>query len=77
MAGYTLPLGDIKIFAPLLTAILATILIFRTYGIYTRYLSVVIAVGSLLAVYLVNPVFFQEAIKLIVNALFDRLSYAL
>lgn len=76
VAGYTLPLGDIKVFGPLLTAILSTILIFRTYGPYTKWLSVIIAVGSLVAVYLVNPLFFQQALKLIVNGLFDRLYYA-
>lgn len=76
VGGYTLPLGDIKVFGPLLTAILSTILVFRTYGSYTRWLSVVIAIGSLVAVYLVNPLFFQQALKLIVNGLFDRLYYA-
>jgi len=77
VGGYTLPLGDIKVFGPLLTAILSTILIFRTYGPYTKWLSVIIAIGSLVAVYLVNPLFFQQALKLIVNGLFDRLYYAL
>ncbi len=73
IAGYSLPLGDIKVFGPLLTAILATILVFRTYGPYTRWLSVVIAVGSLVAVFLVSPTFFEQALKLILNGLFDRL----
>jgi hypothetical protein len=73
VAGYTLPLGDIKVFGPLLTAILSTILVFRTYGPYTRWLSVIIAVGSLVAVFLISPNFFQQALKLIVNGLFDRL----
>jgi len=76
VAGYTLPLGDIKVFGPLLTAILSTVLVFRTYGSYTKWLSVVIAVGSLVAVFLINPLFFQQALKLIVNGLFDRLYYA-
>lgn len=76
VAGYTLSLGDIKVFGPLLTAILSTILIFRTYGPYTRWLSIVIAVGSLVAVFIINPLFFQQALKLIVNGLFDRLYYA-
>jgi hypothetical protein len=76
IAGYALPLGDIKVFGPLLTAILSTILIFRTYGPYTRWLSVIIAIGSLIAVYLINPLFFQQALKLIINGLFDRLYYA-
>jgi len=77
IAGYTLPLGDIKVFGPLLTAILSTILIFRTYGPYTKWLSIVIAIGSLVTIYLVNPFFFQQALKLIVNGLFDRLGSTL
>lgn len=76
VAGYTLPLGDIKVFGPLLTAILSTVLVFRTYGPYTRWLSVIIACGSLVAVFLISPHFFQQALKLIVNGLFDRLYYA-
>lgn len=75
IAGYTLPLGDVKVFGPLLTAILSTVLVFRTYGTYTRWLSIVIALGSLVAVFLISPTFFQQAIKLIVNGLFDRFSY--
>ena len=75
IAGYTLPLGDIKIFGPLLLAILSTVLIFRTRGKYTKWLSIIIAIGSLVAIYLINPYFFQEALKLIVNSLFDRFSF--
>ncbi len=75
VAGYTLPLGDVKVFGPLLTAILATVLVFRTYGTYTRWLSIVIALGSLVAVFLISPTFFQQALKLIINGLFDRMSY--
>jgi len=75
IAGYTLPLGDIKIFGPLLLATLSTILIFRTRGKYTKWLSIIIAIGSLVAIYLINPYFFQEALKLIVNSLFDRFSF--
>jgi len=76
IAGYSLPLGDIKVFGPLLTAVLSTVLIFRTYGPYTKWLSVIIAIGSLVAVYLISPTFFTQALKLIVNGLFDRLYYA-
>ncbi len=76
IAGYTLPLGDIKVFGPLLTAVLSVILVFRTYGTYTKWLSIVIAGGSLVAVLLISPTFFQEALKLIVNSLLDRFYYA-
>jgi hypothetical protein len=75
IVGYTLPLGDIKIFGPLLLAILSTVLIFRTRGKYTKWLSIIIAIGSLVTIYLINPYFFQEALKLIVNGLFDRFSF--
>jgi hypothetical protein len=75
VAGYTLPLGDVKVFGPLLTAILSTVLVFRTYGTYTKWLSIIIALGSLVAVFLISPAFFQQALKLIINGLFDRMSY--
>jgi len=76
IAGYSLPLGDIKVFGPLLTTILAVVLVFRTYGTYTKWLSIVIACGSLVAVYLISPTFFQEALKMIINSLLDRFYYA-
>ena len=75
VAGYTLPLGDVKVFGPLMTAIMATVLVFRTYGPFTRWLSIIIAFGSLVTVFLISPTFFQQALKLIVNGLFDRMSY--
>lgn len=77
VAGYTLPLGDIKVFAPLLIGILSAILVFRTYGTYTKWLSIIIAISALVVVSMVNPSFFAEALKLIVNGLFNRLSYSL
>lgn len=77
IAGYYLPLGDIKVFGPILSAILATVLVFRTYGPYTKWLAIVIALGSLVAVYILNPLFFQEALKLITNSLLDRFQYSL
>jgi hypothetical protein len=72
IAGYYLPLGDIKIFGPILTAILATVLVFRTYGPYTKWLAIVIAIGSLVTIYILSPDFFQQALKLIVNGLLER-----
>ncbi|MDD5341440.1 MAG: hypothetical protein PHC97_03335 [Patescibacteria group bacterium] len=74
VGGYYLPLGDIKIFGPILSAILAVVLFFRTAGIYTKWLSVVICIGSLTAVYIINPDFFQSILKIIINGLFDRIN---
>lgn len=75
LAGYELPLGDIKIFGPILTALLSVILFFRTYGIFTKWLSVVICIGSLTAVWIMNPAFFQSVLKIIMNGLFERMNF--
>ncbi|MFA7662792.1 MAG: hypothetical protein WCX88_02640 [Patescibacteria group bacterium] len=74
VGGYYLPLGDIKICGPILTAILSVVLFFRTAGVYTKWLSVVICIGSLSAVYIINPVFFQSIFKIIINGLIDRIN---
>lgn len=74
IAGYYLPLGDIKIFGPILAAILSVVLFFRTAGVYTKWLSVIICIGSLTAVYIMNPVFFQNILKIIINGLLDRIN---
>lgn len=42
IAGYHVSLGDIKILGPVLMAILSLILFFRTYGLYTKWLAVII-----------------------------------
>lgn len=74
IGGYYLPLGDIKVFGPILTAILSVVLFFRTYGIFTKWLSIVICIGSLTAVYIIDPTFFQSVLKIIVNGLFERVN---
>jgi hypothetical protein len=74
IGGYYLPLGDIKIFGPILTAILSVVLFFRTAGVYTKWLSVIICIGSLTAVYIINPDFFQNILKIIINGLLDRIN---
>jgi len=74
VAGYTVPLGDVKVVGPVLMGVLSAILIFRTYGKYTKWLSIVIAVSSLVAVFLINPGFLSEVLKVIAGGLFDRLS---
>lgn len=74
VGGYVVPLGDIKIFGPILSAILSVVLFFRTAGIYTKWLAVVICIGSLAAVYLINPTFFQSILKIIINSLLDKIN---
>ena len=74
IGGYSLPLGDAKIFGPILSAALSVVLFFRTAGVYTKWLSVIICIGSLAAVYIINPVFFQSILKTIINSLFDQIN---
>jgi len=74
VGGYYLPLGDIKIFGPILAAVLSVVLFFRTAGIYTKWLSVIICLGSLTAVCIINPIFFQSILKVILSGLFDRIN---
>lgn len=74
IGGYYLPLGDIKVFGPILTAILSVVLFFRTAGVYTKWLSVIICIGSLTAVYIINPVFFQSILKILINGLISRIN---
>jgi len=74
IAGYYVPLGDIKVFGPVLTAVLSGVLIFRTYGKYTKWLSILICIGSLAAIQLISPEFFRTAIKIVASGLMDQLS---
>jgi len=56
-------LGDIKTIGPVLLAAISVILLIRTYGIYTKWLSIVIIVGSFATVYILNPILFSELTK--------------
>lgn len=55
VGGFWVPLGDIKIVAPILMAVLSAVLFFRTYGKYTKWLAVVIFVSALVTVYILDP----------------------
>ena len=52
--GYFLPLGELTFIFPIVAAIISWILIRRTYGIYTKWLSVLLLSSSLCLLYLVN-----------------------
>lgn len=53
-SGYILPLGDIVFIFPALAAIISFVLLLRTYGIYTKWLSVLLLASSVSLLYLVN-----------------------
>lgn len=67
LAGYTVPLGDIKIAGPIVMAILSIILFVRTRGRYTKWLAVVIFITCFAIVYAINPEIFKNLLGLAVD----------
>lgn len=63
IGGYLVPLGDIKVLAPTLMAVLSVILFTRTYGVYTKWLAVTIFITSFAIIYSVNPTIFSDLLK--------------
>ncbi|MBU4314362.1 MAG: hypothetical protein KJ821_06200 [Actinobacteria bacterium] len=66
VAGYTVPLGDIKIVGPIVIAILSIILFVRTRGRYTKWLAAVIFITCFVIVYVINPEIFKNLLGLAV-----------
>ena len=63
VAGYTVPLGDVKIVAPAIMAVLAVILFTRTRRRYTRWLAVIIFFGAFAIVYVLDPTIFSTLVR--------------
>lgn len=53
-SGYFITLGEISIIFPALAAIISIVLFFRTYGIYTKWLAILLLASSISLLYLVN-----------------------
>jgi len=70
IAGSIVPLGDIKVLAPVLLAVLSVILFVRTAGIYTKWLSVIIFIGSFVLIYVIAPGGFSDLIKATIGQIF-------
>ena len=68
IGGYTIPLGDIKIVGPTIMAILSVILFRRTYGIYTKWLAVILFITSLAIIYVINPAILQQFFEMVRGA---------
>jgi hypothetical protein len=75
VAGYSIPLGDIKIVGPFLLAIFSIILFIRTYGVYTKWLAVIVFVSSFVIVYVLDPNIFSQMIKFGVREILNRSYY--
>jgi len=70
VGGQYVPLGDIKILAPVLLAVFSTILFIRTYGPYTKWLSVIIFASAFIIIYVMSPEMFRELIRSSVQRVF-------
>jgi hypothetical protein len=64
VAGYEVPLGDVKVVGPAALAVLAVILLLRTRGIYTKWLAVVIFLCAFAAVYALDPSYFGRLLRI-------------
>lgn len=63
VAGYQIPLGDLRIVGPAIIAVCALILIVRTRGVYTRWLAVNIIVAALALTYVLDPTVFVDLLR--------------
>lgn len=63
VAGYAVPLGDLKIVGPAVVAVLSVVLFVKTYGVYTKWLAIIIFLGSFALIYQLNPTVFQTLLK--------------
>ena len=64
VAGYRVPLGDIKVVGPALMAVLSIILFIRTRGRYTKWLAVVIFITAFAIVYTLDPTIFNRLVRI-------------
>lgn len=75
VGGYLVPLGDIKVLTPVIIAVLSIVLFFRTNGKYTKWLAVVIFAACFSVIYIINPSFFSQLIRLVVGEGLYRIRY--
>ncbi len=75
IGGYVVPLGDIRVVAPTVMAILAIILFVRTRGRYTRWLAVIIFITSFAIVYALDPAIFSELLRYGIEEGLDQIGY--
>ena len=63
VGGQQVPLGDIQTLGPVLLAVVSSILLIRTAGIYTKWLAGIIFVTSFALIYVMNPEIFSELLR--------------
>ena len=75
VAGYSVPLGDVKVVGPAIMIILSIILFVRTRGRYTKWLAVIIFITSFAIVYTISPTIFKELLRLGAKEALDEVRY--
>ncbi len=75
IGGYYVPLGNLKIIFPSVMAVLSIILFIRTAGVYTRWLAVLIFIGSFATIYTIDAAIFGQLMKLGVNQGLNRINW--
>jgi hypothetical protein len=63
VAGYHVPLGDLRIVGPAVIAVCALILMTRTRGVYTKWLAFNIIVTALALTYVLDPGVFTDLLR--------------
>lgn len=64
VSGYAVPLGDVRVVAPAVMAVLAVVLFVRTWGVYTKWLAAIIFITSFAIVYSLDPNIFHELLRM-------------
>ncbi len=64
VAGESIPLGDIRFVFPIIAVILSIALVRRTYGKYTKWLSILLVASSIALLFLVNKNALGEILRL-------------
>jgi len=73
VSGYLIPLGDIKTLGPILLAIGSVMLFTKTYGIYTKWLAVIIFISAFSIIYTLDPIIFKDLLRSTINSLFNKI----
>ncbi len=74
VAGYEVPVGDIKVVGPAVMAVLALILMARTRGKFTKWLAAIILVTSFGLIFTIDRTVFLRWVQLAIDTLFDRIN---
>ena len=73
IGGQVIPLGDIKVVGPTIMAALSAVLFSRTRGRYTKWLAVIIFVGSFAVVYALDPTVFVRLLQFGIKEGLDKI----